>query len=188
MNTVIENILTRRSVRKYKPDMIPDDILNAIIEAGLYAPSTKNLQTRHFAVIKGQGNIDKVTEITRTATSLCEPMRYPKVLNPAYTVNFGAPVFIIVTADPSSGNPEADGAVALENMFLAAHSLGVGSVWINQLVPLSDIAVFRDFLTRCGVPEGYKVCGAAAFGYSATEPAKAFPRKEGQVAIIEQLP
>ncbi|MDR2883587.1 MAG: nitroreductase [Deferribacteraceae bacterium] len=187
MNPIIQNILTRRSVRKFKPDMIADNILDAIIEAGLYAPSTKNKQARHFAIIKGQPNIDKVTDITREATALCEPMRYPKVLNPAYTVNFGAPVFIIVTADPESGNPEADGAVALENMFLAAHSLGVGSVWINQLVPLANVPIFREFLTRCGVPEGYVVCGAAAFGYSAAEPVAAFPRREGQVTVIEEL-
>ncbi len=192
MNETIQTILTRRSIRRFKPDLLTKEQLDIILEAGLYAPSTKGKQTRHFLVINGQENIDKVTGLVREAHALAaEPRqkRYAeKLANPKYTINYGAPVFIIMTADRDwEANSDADCAVALENMFLAAHSLGIGSVWINQLTEISDVPVFREFLTKHGVPFSYIVRGCAAFGFNAGEHPKAAPRKENCVTIVDKL-
>ncbi len=79
----------------------------------------------------------------------------------------------------------SDCAVALENIFLAAHSLNIGSCWIHILSVTADDLNVRSILTELGIPEGYEVSGTAALGFSSKEAPKAAPRKEGTVNIVK---
>lgn len=186
MNAIIKAILERRSVRRYKPDQIADADRDAIIAAGLHAPSSKNLQPWHIIVVQNRETIDRITDEVKSAIIRARFERYLAMAeNPKYRVNFaGAPTFVIVSADPAQTNcPAEDCACAMENMFLAAHSLGIGSCWVNQLGCVTDEPQFNAFLTGLGMPPGHRVYGAAAFGHPESTPSP-LPRRENTVTIV----
>ena len=188
MNETLSKIMTRRSIRKFKPEQFSQEDLQHIVNAGLYAPSSKNSQAWHLTVVRGQKAIARVTREVKAATERMPDNRYKEpVGKESYTVNYHAPTFIIVSANPTAtGMPQADCALALGNMFLAAHSLGIGSCWINQLGLLSDEPGFRAFITDLGVPAGNHIYGCATFGYA--EGAHPSPplRREGTVNYVEK--
>ncbi len=187
MNDTIRTILNRRSIRRYRPEPFPDEELAKIVEAGVYAPSSRNLQARHICVVRGQAAIARITAAVKAATARQPDSPYrDSVGSAAYTVNYHAPAFIIVSADPSvTKSPEADAALALGNMFLAARSLGIGSCWINQLNPLCGDAEFRALLTELGVPESYRIYGCGTFGYAEGAYPPAPARKDGRVTYAK---
>lgn len=186
VNDTIRSILKRRSVRRYRPEQFPQAELDAIVEAGLYAPSAGNKQPWHLTILRGTSVIDALTKEVKAATArMAENPYKERVAVDAYTVNFGAPTFVIVAIGPESLAPEADAALVLGNMFAAAHSLGIGSCWINQLNPLNEEPGFRAHITRLGVPEGYRIYGCACFGYPESAP-EASPRREGTVNVADK--
>lgn len=188
MNEVIRAILDRRSIRKYTAKPISDGDRDCILEAGLYAPSSKNAQAWHLVAVQNPETIGRITEEVKAAIARAGIEKYLALAgNPKYSVNFGnAPLFVIVSANPEvSPCPAEDCAVLLENMFLAAHSLGIGSCWINQLGCVTDEPGFRNVLAGLGVPAENKVYGSACFGYNAGSHPEALPRKSGTVTIVK---
>ncbi len=188
MNEVLTAIFERRSVRKYKQDPIRDEYVDVIVQAGLHAPSSKNAQAWHILVIQNRETIDRVTEEVKAAILRAGVEKYLALANnPKYRVNFtGAPVFAIVSANPAVTTcPAEDCSCLLENMFLAAHSLTIGSCWVNQLGCVTDEPRFREVLTALGVPAANKVYGAAAFGYADGPTPKPLERKTGTFAIVK---
>ncbi|MDR1613709.1 MAG: nitroreductase family protein [Planctomycetota bacterium] len=187
MNEVLTAIRARRSVRKLKPDPIPDHLRDLIVESGLYAPSAKNAQAWHITVVQNPGLIDRITAEVKAAIIRRNVERYiPLANNPEYTVNFGGSTFMILSIDPAATPcPAEDTGAALENMFLAAHSLGIASCWINQLGPVADDPAMRALLTGLGVPGRNVIFGCATFGYGATAAPAVPPRKEGTVNIVK---
>ena len=186
MNEVMKAIQERRSIRSYTPDQIAAADRDAIVTAGLYAPSSKNTQAWHIAVVQNAARIEQLTVEVKAAIIRCRVEKYLALANnPAYRVSFGAPTFMIISADPALTTcPAEDCALVLGNMFLAAHSLGIGSCWVNQLGPVCDDPAFRDLLTGLGVPASAKVCGCAAFGYNAGKHPAAPARREGTVTLV----
>ena len=187
MNPTIQTILTRRSIRNYKSEQIPRDILQQIINAGLYAPSAMGRQPWHLVVVRGYENIVEVNEQVKAATARMPENPYRDyVAANSYTINYGAPTFMIVAGDCelSPRNAGFDCALLLGNMFLAAHSLGVGSCWINQLNVLNDELGFRDYMTKTGIPLQNRIFGCACFGYANGPARDAAPRKENNVVWI----
>lgn len=189
MNETLENICSRRSIRTYREDPIPAETRDLILKAGQYAPSARNIQPWHFTVIECPELIARITGEVRAATIRQDVKKYLELVkSPRYRVSFGAPMFVIVSADPASTNCAAeDCALALGNMFLAAHSLGVGSCWINQLGPIDGDPVFRSLLTQMGVPSPNRICGSAAFGYNAGAQPDAPKRREGTINVITRF-
>ena len=127
MNAIIENLLTRRSTRAFLQKEIPDNELNEILQAAIYAPSGMGKQTWKFTVLCNQEKIQQLAElIGRKLGRKGYDMYRPQVL-------------IIPSNQKENPHGMEDNACALENIFLAAHSFGIGSVWINQLRTLCDI-------------------------------------------------
>ena len=173
MNEVINNILTRRSVRAFSDQPITRESMELLIEAGMYAPSGMNLQTWKFIGVLNQ---EKITEL---ATVVGKAWDRP-------SLNFYSPTaLIIISNEKESRFGKEDNAAALQNIFLAAHSLEIGSVWINQLNNgTSENPEVRAMLNTLGVPENHTVFGIAALGYLAGE-AKGKVEKTGKYEIIE---
>jgi len=186
MNDVLRNIRERRSIRKFQDKPLPREILTQIVEAGLWAPSAMNRQPWHLTVVQGRAHIDRINAELKAAVERMPENRYKAMVgNDAYYAGYKAPVLIIVSADPTlSLMGEADCACVLQNMFLAAHSLGAGSCWINQLGSVCREAGFRALMDTLGVPSGNYIHGAAALGYPDADP-KTPPRKEGTVNWVE---
>ena len=158
MNEIIRNIKTRRSVRKFSGMAVPSEILDEIITAGLYAPSAMNTQLWQITVVK---NEEKIVELQNAISVALE--------RPDYHRFYGAPVFVIVSIPDDYRHGAVDTACVLENMFLAAHSLGVGTVWINQVRDSYNHPEVRSVLTSLGIPENHACYGCVAIGYADCE-------------------
>ncbi|HHT26425.1 MAG TPA: nitroreductase family protein [Firmicutes bacterium] len=187
MNPVMETILTRRSVRSYTRRQIPPEDLDAILSAGSYAPSAMGRQTWRFTAIQAPEILKKVNETIRQ-TLLSIPIveeTHPyliRLIQKAADENaeflYGAPTYIIVSNQKDNANAMADCALAIGNMMLAAHSLGIGSCWLNQLPGLTEQTLVRDLLNELAIPEDHNVYGSLVLGYAAGEPKPADPRKD----------
>lgn len=153
-NEILENIKARRSVRAYTGQQVSEEDLQAVLEAATYAPSGMHLETWHFTAIQ---NADKLTELNeRIKGSFAksdEPRLKERGQSKTYCCYYHAPTLVIVSNEPTQWWAGMDCACAIENMFLAAHSLGIGSCWINQLGTTCDDPEVRAFITSLGVPE-----------------------------------
>ena len=122
MSDVLHKIKTRRSIRTYKPDMVPQEILDQIIEAGTYAASGMGRQNTIIIQVTNKELRDKIVEMN------CEIGGWEKGFDPFY----GAPAMLIVLAKKDWANRVYDGSLVMGNMMLAAHELGIGSCWIHR--------------------------------------------------------
>lgn len=160
MNPVISNIVTRRSIRKFDDRPIPRVLLDSILQAGYYAPSGHNLQTWRFTVVESKENIARLKEATLMTAKK----------NGVYCHGFGNPVCIIlISNDVRNQDGCQDVSCAAENIFLAAHSYGIGSVWLNALMTLRQKEPVKGILDEFGIPENHVVWCMVALGYPAAE-------------------
>lgn len=182
MNDIIKNIITRRSIRKYKSEQIKLEELETILLAGSYAPSGVNMQSWKFTAIQNKEVLQEVNEAIRQTILLNKDNPYyerliEKAKDEKANFLFNAPTYVIVSNLKDNPNSMADSALAIGNMMLAAHSLGIGSCWLNQLPRLSCYPQMREFLTKIGVPENHLVYGSFTLGYP-DESKDASPRKD----------
>jgi nitroreductase len=179
MSDFTELIMSRRSVRKYKEAQIPEESLQAILKAGVYAPNGGNTQLWHFTVLQNQNTLKELNELIKNAfaTNANSDNRFIKgaakvAQSNMFCFYYGAPTLILVSGDVANPNAMADCACAVENILLAAYAEGIGSVYINAPTWLDDDPEVRALLTKIGVPQHYHVCASAAIGYSDAPPAK----------------
>lgn len=172
MNSVIEAILTRRSIRSFQNQPIKRSELDQILKAAVYAPSGMGRQTWQFTAVTNPVKLEQLANLIG------------KELERENYGFYHAQALIIPSNQKDSPFGKEDNACALENIFLAAHSLGIGSVWINQLQKINDNPSIRQFLTQLDIPQDHAVYGIAALGYAA-EPAKTEVHKTGIIKIIE---
>lgn len=172
MNEVLKNIRTRRSVRGFTEKRIPEETVQAIVEAAVYAPSAMNRQSWHFTVVHNREKIERLAQAIGS-----------QIGREGY--DFYRPdMLILVAAERENQNGQLDSGCAMENIMLAAHSLGVGSVWVNQAKGICDEPAVREVLTEFGLPSTHVIWEIAALGY-ATEQPEEKPRAEGTVNYVE---
>ena len=171
MNEVRNAILYRRSVRKFSAEPIPQNILEDLAEAGLHAPSGMGKKTWKFTVIS---NPEIIAELAAVIGQELGRADY----------NMYAPSALIIPSNlRDSGFGREDDACALQNIFLAAYSYGVGSVWINQMRTICDDPRIRALLTGYGIPEDHVVYGLAALGYPDGAPGSY--KEGGKVVFVD---
>ena len=173
MNEVLNNIYTRRSIRKFITEKeVSKELIDEIVKAGTYAPTGKNMQTFRFFVMRNADSILKLQDVVAKGME-----------NPAYTF-YGPNAIVIVACDKDAVNGVEDGSCALENMQLAAHSLGLGSCWINQLKYCGDKPEVAAYLDELGLPANRRVVGILALGYADQE-GTCHPRVDGLVTYLD---
>ncbi len=190
MNDTLKTILNRRSIRKYTQEQIKEEELQWILEAGKFAPSAANQQPWHFTVVQNKDLMQKISEACIVAVSKSGNRYYEERLkaikSKKTSLMFNAPTLIVVSGDEKASVPINDCSLAIENMFIAAESLGIGSCWIHALSILYSTEEGKVFLTNESiVPKGFTIVGSAAFGYKAVEQPSSAPRREGTVTIIK---
>ena len=186
MNEVIKNILERRSIRRYKPNSLDRADIETILKAGIYAPTGADAEPWHFTVITDKKIIDDLDEKARSAMKDSGIKRIVAMgENPQYRIFFHAPVVILISGEKilrkagSHLSALADCSAAIQNMQLAAASLGIGTCWIGLIRYLFE----RD---ESMAPEGYKPLFALTLGYSSGPDAiRPRERREGTVSWIE---
>ena len=172
MNETMKTILERRSIRKFTGEAIPDAVLCDLAEAAMHAPSGKNLKTWKFTVVSNRRMIEKLAEAIRVASG----REHYDMYAPA--------ALLIPSNDRESVYGPEDDACALQNVFLAAKSYGVGSVWINQLRHVCDVPEVRAVMNELHIPENHVVYGLAALGYPDPDAPVAPYREAGEVEFI----
>lgn len=149
---VLEAIKGRRSIRKYRKDPVPEDLVSKILEAGRWAPSASNTQPWNFIVLRDEGVRRSVAEATAYGKFLAD-----------------APLGICVVIDPeASTHPVEDGAIATYSMLLAAHALGLGACWIGSYESAYEEKV-KEIL---GIPEKTRLLSIISVGFPAESPSK----------------
>ena len=166
-----EKLLERRSVRKYKPEQVTDELLDAVLKAGLYAPTAKNNQKPVMVAVRDKETRDLLSKINA------------EIMGVETDPFYGAPCVIVVLSDPERSTWVEDGSLVLGNMMNAAQSLGLGSCWIHRAREMFDSDAGKALLEAWGLPTTLRGIGNCILGYSAAEPAQK-PRKEGRIVKI----
>ena len=165
-------IRTRRSCRSYKSQQITDEQLNAVLEAGTFAPTSRGLQSPFIVAVQQPALLEKLAQMNAEVMGVTS--------NPYYD----APTYVLVFVPVDAPNGVQDGSLVLENMMLAAHALGLGSCWIHREREMFATEEGKELMKQWGLPEGLIGVGALSLGYPDGEPTPAKPRKEGYARVI----
>lgn len=168
----LEIIRTRRSCRSYKPEQITDEQLDAVLEAGTYAPTSRGLQSPFIVAVQNEGLLARLAKMNAEVMGV--------TTNPYYD----APTYVLVFVPADAPNGVQDASLVLENMMLAAHAQGLGSCWIHREREMFATEEGKELMKQWNLPEELVGIGALALGYPDAEPAPAKPRKEGYVRVI----
>ena len=177
MGNVIDAIKTRRSIRKYKQDPIPQEKLDRILEAALYSPSGIGKQSPIMICVQNKELRDRIEKMN--SDILVSVGRNGD--NPF----FGAPVVVVVLADRKVPTHVEDGSIVCSNIMLAAYEEGLGSCWINRAKEEFDSEEGKAILKELGIEGDYRGVGHVVLGYADCDLPNPAPRKEGRIHYVK---
>lgn len=173
MNEIIKAMETRRSIRGYKEDMVPEELIAEVVEAGTYAATGMGKQSPIILAVTNKEVRDRLSRVNA------------EIMGTTSDPFYGAPVVLVVLADKSRPTYLYDGSLVMGNLMLAAHSLGFGSCWIHRAKETFEREEGKAILKELGIEGDYEGIGNCVIGY-AKEPAKeAVPRKADYVHYIK---
>ena len=173
MNESIKNMIERRSIRAYKPDMVKKKDIEEIVKAGTYAATGMNRQSPVIIAVTDQETRDKLSAMNAA------------IMGTDTDPFYGAPVVLIVLADKSRPTYLYDGSLVMGNMMNAAHSLGLGSCWIHRAKEEFESEEGKELLKKWGVEVDYEGIGHCVIGYVEGDYPETKPRKEDYVYYVE---
>lgn len=173
MNESIKNMIERRSIRAYKPDMVKKKDIEEIVKVGTYAATGMNRQSPVIIAVTDQETRDKLSAMNAA------------IMGTDTDPFYGAPVVLIVLADKSRPTYLYDGSLVMGNMMNAAHSLGLGSCWIHRAKEEFESEEGKELLKKWGVEGDYEGIGHCVIGYVEGDYPETKPRKEDYVYYVE---
>ena len=178
-NEVIETIMTRRSVRKYKPQPVGRDTMEVILECGINAPNAINKQAWEVRVVDNPEFINGMTEVFKKVNpKMAEDPNFKNMFRNAPTVAF-------IANDTTFAFSPVDCGLLAENMMLSAWSMGIGSVCLGSSAHfINTTPEAAEYLKQLGFSENYKPLICIGFGYPDESPA-AKPRDKGKVKFVD---
>lgn len=171
MNTTIQNLMTRRSIRKYKPEQITREELETVLNAGMCAPTAMNKQSPIIVAVQNKDDIAYLSKLNAAVKGMAG--------DPFY----GAPTVLVVLADAENANAVPDGSLVLGNLMNAAHAIGLGSCWINRAREVFATDEGKALLKKWGIEGDYIGVGNCILGYPDEQP-QMKPRKENYVHYV----
>ncbi|MEM2896950.1 MAG: nitroreductase family protein [Candidatus Bathyarchaeia archaeon] len=184
MNETIRVIKSRRSIRKFKMDQIPDSILQEILECALLAPNAQNQQKWHFTVIQNRDILNRMASVLKeNMMNSSIEFLVKRAKDPEFNPFGNAPTVILITADKKARFVEIDCAAAAENILIAAESLGIGSHIMTSTELLFASERGKELKKELSVPSRYEHICAIALGYKDEDPS-AKPRKRDVINYI----
>ncbi len=173
MKETLQDIRTRRSCRKFQPRQIADEELNAILEAGTWAPTGRGAQSPVMVVVQDRETIDQLSRMNAAILGVDS--------DPFY----GAPTVVVVLADKSRPTCREDGTLVMGTLMLAAHAVGVASCWIHRAHEVFESEEGKALLKKWGIQGDYEGIGHCVLGYAAENgEAPAKPRKENYIIRV----
>lgn len=169
MKEVLEALKNRRSVRRYKPELIRDEELKAVLEAGSYAPTGMGMQSPKIVVVQEPELIKKLSRMNAA------------VMGTDSDPFYGAPTVLVVLADPERPTCVEDGSLVMGNLMNAAYAVGLGSCWIHRARQVFASPEGKELLRQWGIPERYVGVGHCILGYADGDLPTAKPRKDDYI-------
>ena len=172
MNEALKNIMSRRSVKAYKPEMPSQELIDQVVEAGTHAPTGMNRQSPIIIEVTDKAVRDKLSKMNADVMGA--------KIDPFY----GAPVVLVVLADKSVGTYKYDGSLVMENLMLAANAVGLGSCWIHRAKEEFESDEGKALLRQWGIEGDWVGVGHCILGYPAADPKPAAPRKPDYIVKV----
>lgn len=172
MNDIVKAMETRRSIRGYKEDMVPEELIAEVVEAGTYAATGMGKQSPVIVVVQKPELIAKLSKMNAA------------VMGSSNDPFYGAPTVLIVLADPEIGTYHEDGSLVMGNLMLAAHAVGVDSCWIHRAKEEFESAEGKELLKEWGLPENLVGIGHCILGYRDCEYPEAKERKANYIVRV----
>lgn len=173
MNTELQALMERRSIRSYKPDMVPQELIDQVIEAGLYAASGHGEQDSIIIAVTNKEVRDKLSQMNRA------------IMGTKSDTFYGAPVVLIVLAPKSNKNGIYDASLIMGNLMQAAHAVGLGSCWINRAKQEFESEEGKQLLKELGIEGEYEGVGHCILGYINGKVPPAVKRKPNRVFYVK---
>lgn len=174
MNETLKVLETRRSCRNFKPGMVKDEDLKAIIKAGTYAATGMGKQSPLIIAVTSKELRDEISEENRKIGGWGE----------GFDPFYGAPVILIVLANKDIPTYVYDGSLVMGNLMNAAESLGIASIWIHRAKEEFESDIGREILAKLGITDEYEGIGHCALGYASAPLNDPAPRKDNYVYYI----
>ena len=182
MNQTINDIITRRSVKKYQDKEVPLELVEQVVKAGMYAPSGMNKQAAKIIAVTNKQMRNRLSKINLDIVMGRNLTTSSGHNDPFY----GAPVVLVVLARKDIGTHIYDGTLVMENMMIAANSLGLGSCWIHRAKETFECEEGKQILKELGIADEYEGIGNCILGYAADNAIKPqAPRKEDFVVWVK---
>lgn len=171
MKETIQDLIERRSCRKYLPEQIPNEVLNTVLKAGTYAPNGLGKQSSVIVVVQDPETLKTISALNGKAAK-----------NPMPNPFYGAPTLLIVFADRTVPTYQYDGALVMGNLLNAAHAVGLGSCYIFRAKQVFETPEGKELMKKWGLSDDYEGVGNCILGYAAEDGVKpASPRKENYI-------
>ncbi len=171
-NEVLKLLKERRSIRNFKSEQIKKEELEAILEAGIYAPTGGGRQSPIVVVVQDKETRDKLSSLNAAVMgSDSDPF-------------YGAPTVIVVLADKTRTTYKEDGSLVMGNLLNAAHSIGVDSCWIHRAKEVFEGEEGKALLNKWGIEGDYEGIGNCILGYRNCEYPDPAPRKENYIIRV----
>ncbi len=174
MNETVRNIIERRSCKKYLAKPVEKELIDLVIKAGTYAPTGRNRQPVKILAITDPKVRDELRKLNATIMGMDE----------GFDPFYGAPVILVVLADPTASTYLYDGSLVMGNMMNAAHALGLGSCWIHRAKEEFASEYGKNLLKSLGIEGEWEGIGHCLLGYADGPLPEAKPRKEGWVHYL----
>lgn len=179
-NQTIETIMSRRSIRQYKPQAVGRDTMQTIVECGINAPNGMNKQSWAICVVDNPEYINGITEVFKKKNQ-------DRIANDPNFKNMfrNAPTVVFIANDPSYELSQIDCGLLGENMILAAQSMGIGSCCLGSPIRfMLTEPEAAEYVKRLELPEGYNLLYCIAFGHPDESP-EAKPRDTSKIKFID---
>lgn len=173
MNAELQALKERRSIRKYKADMVPQELIDQVIDAGLYAASGHGEQEVIIVAVTNKEVRDKLAQMNR------------EILGTSSDSFYDAPVVLVVLGPKSNKLTPYDGSLVMGNLMQAAHAVGLGSCWINRAKEEFASEEGKQLLKEWGIEGEYEGVGHCILGYTDGAVPKAAPRKANRVFYVK---
>ena len=174
MADILQTLKERRSCRKYKSELIPQESLDKILEAVTYAASGMGKQSAIIVAITNKADRDKVSELNARVMGKTD-------IDPFY----GAPEIIVVLADKNAHTYLNDGTLVLGNMMAEAESLGLATCWIHRAKEVFESDEGKALLKKWGIEGAYEGIGNLALGFADAPKNNPLPRKANYIYYVK---
>ena len=172
MNEALQNLMTRRSIRSYQPKQVEKELLEQVLQAGIYAPTGGGRQTPVIVAVQDEKTVQQLSRMNAA------------IMGAKSDPFYGAPTVLVVLAERSRGTYLLDGASVITTLLNAAHAVGLGSCWVHRAKEEFESEEGKALLQQWGIEGDFEGVGHVILGYPAGDAPEPAPRKANYIVRV----